>query len=94
MLEAVLLVVLVGLEVLLEDVGTAGCVDEIVCEETLLAAELWLVVLLITDDDAGTDVLEPAEVEVESASVAGVLVELLVKLVVESLRTLLVAKVV
>jgi len=94
MLEIVLLVVLEVAGTLLEVVVTASCVDEEVCEDTLVVTALSLVVLLTKDDDSGTDVLESAEVEVESASVAGVLVELLVKLVVESLeRMLLVAKV-
>jgi len=94
MLEIVLLVVLEVAGTLLEVVMTASCVDEEVCEDTLVVTALSLVVLLTKDDDSGTDVLESAEVEVESASVAGVLVELLVKLVVESLvGMLLVAKV-
>jgi len=54
------------------------------------------VLLLRVDDDSDTDVLESAEVELESVSVADVLVELLVKLLVkmlvEPLKLLLVAK--
>jgi len=94
--ELELVAALVVAEMLLEDVVTASCVDEEVCEETALVIELWLVVLLIRDVGSETDVFESAEVVLESVSVAVVLVKLLVKMLVkvlvELLGILLVAK--
>ena len=92
-LELELVVALVVGVMLLGDDVTASGVDEEVCEETALVTELWLVVLVIKDDDSDTDMLESADVELESVSVADVVVKVLVK-VVESLGTLLVMTVV
>jgi len=98
-LELELVAALAVAEILPEDVVTGTGVDEEVCVETSLVTELELVVLLLrVDDDSDTDVLDSAEVVLESVSVADVLVKLLVKLLVkvlvESLGILLVAKVI
>jgi len=92
-LELELVAALVVGVTLLEDDVTATDVDEEVCEETALMTELWLNVLLVEDVDSDTDVLESAEVVLESVSAAGLGVKVLVK-VVESLGTLLVIMVV